>query len=79
MSRLRFAFLMPATLAVACPAFARGTPAPAPDFTITNGVLDGFGELGGSNLELDLYSGRPRQVASGGAVDAGLLSSGASF
>ncbi len=35
--------------------------------------LDGFGELGGSNLELDLYVGHKRQVASGIAIDAGLL------
>lgn len=36
-------------------------------------TLDGFGELGGSNLELDLYAGYRRQVAEGVAVDAGLL------
>jgi uncharacterized protein (TIGR02001 family) len=35
--------------------------------------LDGFGELGGSNLELDLYLGYKRQVASGVTIDAGLL------
>jgi uncharacterized protein (TIGR02001 family) len=35
--------------------------------------LDGFGELGGSNLELDLYAGWKHQVASGVTVDAGLL------
>jgi uncharacterized protein (TIGR02001 family) len=35
--------------------------------------LDGFGELGGSNLELDLYVGYKRQVASGVTIDAGLL------
>jgi uncharacterized protein (TIGR02001 family) len=35
--------------------------------------LDGFGELGGSNLELDLYAGYRRQVADGVTVDAGLL------
>jgi uncharacterized protein (TIGR02001 family) len=35
--------------------------------------LDGFGELGGSNLELDLYAGWRHQIASGVTVDAGLL------
>lgn len=35
--------------------------------------LDGFGELGGSNLELDLYGGWRHQVAEGVNVDAGLL------
>jgi uncharacterized protein (TIGR02001 family) len=35
--------------------------------------LDGFGELGGSNLELDLYAGWKHQVAPGVTVDAGLL------
>jgi uncharacterized protein (TIGR02001 family) len=35
--------------------------------------LDGFGELGGSNLELDLYAGWRHQVARGVTVDAGLL------
>jgi uncharacterized protein (TIGR02001 family) len=35
--------------------------------------LDGFGELGGSNLELDLYGGWRHQVAHGVNVDAGLL------
>jgi uncharacterized protein (TIGR02001 family) len=35
--------------------------------------LDGFGELGGSNLELDLYVGYRRQLASGVTIDAGLL------
>lgn len=35
--------------------------------------LDGFGELGGSNLELDLYVGYRRQVAEGVTVDGGLL------
>src|SRR5437868_5033598 len=35
--------------------------------------LDGFGELGGSNLELDLYGGWRHQVARGVSVDAGLL------
>lgn len=35
--------------------------------------IDGFGELGGSNLELDLYAGYRRQVASGVTLDAGLL------
>lgn len=113
MSRLRFAFLLSASLAVASPALAQETPAPTPDFTISGGVtlasqyrfrgislsdeqialqgtlnvnhrsgfyagfwasnLDGFGELGGSNLELDLYGGWRHQVASGVTVDAGLL------
>lgn len=35
--------------------------------------LDGFGELGGSNLELDLYAGYRREVADGVTIDAGLL------
>lgn len=35
--------------------------------------LDGFGELGGSNLELDLYGGYRKQVAEGITLDAGLL------
>lgn len=35
-------------------------------------TLDGFGELGGSNLELDLYAGVRRPLA-GGTVDIGLL------
>lgn len=35
--------------------------------------IDGFGELGGSNLELDLYAGYRRQVADGVTLDAGLL------
>lgn len=35
--------------------------------------LDGFGELGGSNLELDLYAGFRKAVAPGITVDAGLL------
>jgi uncharacterized protein (TIGR02001 family) len=35
--------------------------------------LDGFGELGGSNLELDLYAGYRRQVADGVTADVGLL------
>lgn len=35
--------------------------------------LDGFGELGGSNLELDLYAGYRREVAQGVTVDVGLL------
>lgn len=35
-------------------------------------TLDGFGELGGSNLELDLYAGVRRPLA-GGTLDAGLL------
>lgn len=36
-------------------------------------TLDGFGELGGSNLELDLYGGWRGQVAPNVNVDAGLL------
>ena len=35
-------------------------------------TLDGFGELGGSNLELDLYIGARRPIA-GGTLDVGLL------
>jgi uncharacterized protein (TIGR02001 family) len=35
--------------------------------------LDGFGELGGSNLELDLYIGYKRQLSPGVTIDAGLL------
>jgi uncharacterized protein (TIGR02001 family) len=35
--------------------------------------LDGFGELGGSNLELDLYAGYRSEVADGVTVDSGLL------
>lgn len=35
-------------------------------------TLDGFGELGGSNLELDLYAGVRRPLA-GGMLDVGLL------
>jgi uncharacterized protein (TIGR02001 family) len=35
--------------------------------------LDGFGELGGSNLELDLYGGWRGQIAQGVNADAGLL------
>ena len=35
--------------------------------------LDGFGELGGSNVELDLYAGYLTEVASGVTLDAGLL------
>lgn len=35
-------------------------------------TLDGFGELGGSNLELDLYAGARRPLA-GGSADIGLL------
>ena len=35
--------------------------------------LDGFGELGGSNLELDLYGGYRTQAAPGLTLDAGLL------
>ncbi len=35
-------------------------------------TLDGFGELGGSNLEVDLYAGVRRPLA-GGTLDVGLL------
>lgn len=35
--------------------------------------LDGFGELGGSNVELDLYGGIKTEVADGVTLDAGLL------
>ncbi|MGQ0661764.1 TorF family putative porin [Sphingosinicella sp.] len=35
-------------------------------------TLDGFGELGGSNLELDLYAG-VRHPLAGGTLDVGLL------
>lgn len=35
--------------------------------------LDGFGELGGSNVELDLYAGYKKQIGSGLTLDAGLL------
>lgn len=35
--------------------------------------LDGFGELGGSNLELDLYGGYRHEFAKGLTLDAGLL------
>ncbi len=35
--------------------------------------LDGFGELGGSNVELDLYGGYKKAIGSGLSVDAGLL------
>jgi uncharacterized protein (TIGR02001 family) len=35
-------------------------------------TLDGFGELGGSNLELDLYAG-VRHPLAGGTIDVGLL------
>jgi uncharacterized protein (TIGR02001 family) len=35
--------------------------------------LDGFGELGGSNLELDLYAGYRHQVGDGVTIDGGLL------
>lgn len=35
-------------------------------------TLDGFGELGGSNLELDLYAGVRRPLG-GGTLDVGLL------
>lgn len=47
--------------------------------------LDGFGELGGSNLEVDLYGGYRGGIAEGVTADAGLLyyaypgSSGGSF
>lgn len=36
-------------------------------------TLDGFGERGGSNVELDIYAGYTRPVASGVTLDAGLL------
>lgn len=36
-------------------------------------LLDGFGELGGSNLEVDLYGGWRHPVGHGVSVDAGLL------
>lgn len=35
--------------------------------------LDGWGELGGSNLELDIYGGWKGEVAKGVTLDAGLL------
>ena len=35
--------------------------------------LDGFGELGGSNLELDLYGGYKHEVVPGATVDVGVL------
>jgi len=35
--------------------------------------LDGFGELGGSNLELDLYGGYKREIVKGATLDVGLL------
>jgi uncharacterized protein (TIGR02001 family) len=35
--------------------------------------IDGFGELGGSNLELDLYAGYRHQVADSVTLDTGLL------
>lgn len=35
--------------------------------------LDGFGELGGSNVELDLYGGYKTAIGSGMTLDAGLL------
>jgi uncharacterized protein (TIGR02001 family) len=35
--------------------------------------LDGFGELGGSNLELDLFGGYRHEVAKGVTLDTGLL------
>lgn len=35
--------------------------------------LDGFGELGGANVELDLYAGYRKEVADGVTLDAGLL------
>lgn len=34
---------------------------------------DGFGELGGSNVELDLYAGYKTEIADGVTIDAGLL------
>lgn len=34
---------------------------------------DGFGELGGSNVELDLYGGFKKEIAGGMTLDAGLL------
>jgi len=36
-------------------------------------MIDGFGELGGSNLEVDLYGGYRHSVGHGITVDAGLL------
>lgn len=36
-------------------------------------MLDGFGELGGSNLEVDLYGGWRHPVGHGVTVDVGLL------
>jgi uncharacterized protein (TIGR02001 family) len=36
-------------------------------------MIDGFGELGGSNLEVDLYGGWRHPVGHGVALDAGLL------
>lgn len=35
--------------------------------------LDGFGELGGANVELDLYAGYRKEVAEGVTLDAGVL------
>ena len=35
--------------------------------------IDGFGELGGSNLELDLYGGYKTEILKGVTLDAGLL------
>ncbi len=35
--------------------------------------LDGFGELGGSNIELDLYGGYKKDVGAGFVTDVGLL------
>ncbi len=35
--------------------------------------LDGFGELGGSNLELDFYGGYKHEIVKGVTLDAGLL------
>lgn len=35
--------------------------------------IDGFGELGGSNLELDLYGGYKTEILTGVTLDAGLL------
>lgn len=36
-------------------------------------MIDGFGELGGSNLELDLYAGYGREIGGGLKLDGGLL------
>lgn len=35
--------------------------------------IDGFGELGGSNLELDFYGGYKTEIVKGFTLDAGLL------